>query len=70
MAVTGVWCLPLWRWLEKKVVTHLSKMLINGEIDENTTVSLMQSVMAKSLNSRWFVMVALSTKLPVPNLIS
>lgn len=38
MAVTGVWCLPLWRWLEKKVVTHLSKMLINGEIDENTTV--------------------------------
>lgn len=52
------------------MVTHLSKMLINGEIDENTTVSLMQSVMAKSLNSRWFVMVALSTKLPVPNLIS
>ncbi len=29
---------PLQRWLEKKVVTHLSKMLINGEIDENTTV--------------------------------
>ncbi|CAL9190198.1 unnamed protein product [Musa hybrid cultivar] len=29
---------PIRRWLEKKVVTHLSKMLIQGEIDENTTV--------------------------------
>ncbi|XP_074592260.1 chaperone protein ClpB1-like isoform X1 [Curcuma longa] len=29
---------PIRRWLEKKVVTHLSKMLIKGEIDENTTV--------------------------------
>ncbi|XP_074569105.1 chaperone protein ClpB1-like [Curcuma longa] len=26
------------RWLEKKVVTHLSRMLIKGEIDEHTTV--------------------------------
>ncbi|XP_057823225.2 chaperone protein ClpB1 isoform X1 [Cryptomeria japonica] len=29
---------PLRRWLEKKVVTHLSQMLISGEIDENCTV--------------------------------
>ncbi|CAL9072095.1 unnamed protein product [Musa textilis] len=29
---------PIRRWLEKKVVTRLSKMLIQGEIDENTTV--------------------------------
>ncbi|WOL11102.1 hypothetical protein Cni_G19863 [Canna indica] len=29
---------PIRRWLEKKVVTHLSKMLIQGEIDENSTV--------------------------------
>ncbi|KAL2935461.1 Chaperone protein ClpB1 [Bienertia sinuspersici] len=29
---------PIRRWLEKKVVTELSKMLIRGEIDENSTV--------------------------------
>ncbi|EFJ29621.1 hypothetical protein SELMODRAFT_170696 [Selaginella moellendorffii] len=29
---------PIRRWLEKKVVTQLSRMLINGEIDENSTV--------------------------------
>jgi ATP-dependent Clp protease ATP-binding subunit ClpB len=29
---------PLRRWLEKKVVTQLSKMLIRGEIDENSTL--------------------------------
>ncbi|KAG9447598.1 hypothetical protein H6P81_013726 [Aristolochia fimbriata] len=29
---------PIRRWLEKKVVTQLSKMLIKGEIDENSTV--------------------------------
>ncbi|XP_057823315.2 chaperone protein ClpB1 isoform X2 [Cryptomeria japonica] len=29
---------PLRRWLEKKVVTQLSQMLISGEIDENCTV--------------------------------
>ncbi|KAK6925094.1 Clp ATPase, C-terminal [Dillenia turbinata] len=29
---------PIRRWLEKKVVTELSRMLIRGEIDENTTV--------------------------------
>eukprot|EP01018_Ginkgo_biloba_P024766 Gb_21272 [translate_table: standard] len=29
---------PLRRWLERKVVTQLSRMLISGEIDENTTV--------------------------------
>ena len=29
---------PIRRWLEKKVVTELSKMLIREEIDENSTV--------------------------------
>jgi ATP-dependent Clp protease ATP-binding subunit ClpB len=29
---------PLWRWLERKVVTELSRMLISGGIDENNTV--------------------------------
>lgn len=29
---------PIRRWLEKKVVTELSKMLVREEIDENTTV--------------------------------
>ncbi|KAF9610799.1 hypothetical protein IFM89_024931 [Coptis chinensis] len=29
---------PIRRWLEKKVVTELSKMLIRGEIDENSSV--------------------------------
>ncbi|KAL4181505.1 hypothetical protein AMTRI_Chr12g271490 [Amborella trichopoda] len=29
---------PIRRWLEKKVVTQLSKMLVKGEIDENSTV--------------------------------
>lgn len=29
---------PLRRWLERKVVTQLSRMLISGEIDENSTV--------------------------------
>lgn len=29
---------PIRRWLEKKVVTELSKMLIKEEIDENSTV--------------------------------
>ncbi|CAI8610124.1 unnamed protein product [Vicia faba] len=29
---------PIRRWLEKKVVTELSRMLIKEEIDENTTV--------------------------------
>ncbi|CAL5198394.1 unnamed protein product [Lathyrus oleraceus] len=29
---------PIRRWLEKKVVTELSRMLIREEIDENTTV--------------------------------
>ncbi|CAI9111863.1 OLC1v1012192C1 [Oldenlandia corymbosa var. corymbosa] len=29
---------PIRRWLEKKVVTELSKMLVKGEIDENSTV--------------------------------
>ncbi len=29
---------PLRRWLERKVVTQLSRMLINDEIDDNSTV--------------------------------
>ncbi|KAF2311208.1 hypothetical protein GH714_020904 [Hevea brasiliensis] len=29
---------PIRRWLEKKVVTELSRMLIREEIDENSTV--------------------------------
>jgi ATP-dependent Clp protease ATP-binding subunit ClpB len=29
---------PIRRWIEKKVVTELSKMLIRKEINENTTV--------------------------------
>jgi ATP-dependent Clp protease ATP-binding subunit ClpB len=31
---------PIRRWIEKRVVTELSKMLINEEIDENSTVSI------------------------------
>ncbi|OQU87527.1 hypothetical protein SORBI_3003G293500 [Sorghum bicolor] len=31
---------PIRRWIEKKVVTELSKMLIKEEIDENSTVSI------------------------------
>ena len=29
---------PIRRWLEKRVVTALSNMLVNEEIDENSTV--------------------------------
>jgi ATP-dependent Clp protease ATP-binding subunit ClpB len=29
---------PIRRWLEKNVVTELSRMLVREEIDENTTV--------------------------------
>lgn len=29
---------PLRRWLERKVVTELSRMLINDEVDDNSTV--------------------------------
>jgi ATP-dependent Clp protease ATP-binding subunit ClpB len=29
---------PLRRWLERKVVTHLSRMVINDEVDDNSTV--------------------------------
>ncbi|GMH21550.1 hypothetical protein Nepgr_023392 [Nepenthes gracilis] len=29
---------PIRRWLERKVVTELSKLLVRGEIDENSTV--------------------------------
>ncbi|XP_057823301.2 chaperone protein ClpB1 isoform X1 [Cryptomeria japonica] len=31
---------PLRRWLEKNVVTRLSRMLISGEIDENSAVNI------------------------------
>ena len=31
---------PIRRWMEKRVVTKLSKMLIREEIDENSTVQI------------------------------
>ena len=31
---------PIRRWMEKRVVTELSKMLIREEIDENSTVQI------------------------------
>lgn len=40
---------PIRRWLEKKVVTELSKMLIRGEIDENSTVHIDSSPMGDDL---------------------
>lgn len=43
---------PIRRWLEKKVVTHLSKMLIRGEIDENTTVYIDTARGKKELHYR------------------
>ncbi|KAL3684679.1 hypothetical protein R1sor_002701 [Riccia sorocarpa] len=43
---------PLRRWLEKKVVTKLSMMLINDEIDENSTVYIDCKPGARELNYR------------------
>ncbi|XP_075479243.1 LOW QUALITY PROTEIN: chaperone protein ClpB1-like [Primulina tabacum] len=40
---------PIRRWLEKRVVTQLSKMLIREEIDENSTVYIDASVDGKEL---------------------
>ncbi|KZV23287.1 heat shock protein 101 [Dorcoceras hygrometricum] len=40
---------PIRRWLEKKVVTQLSKMLVREEIDENSTVYIDASVDGKEL---------------------
>ncbi|RVW58476.1 Chaperone protein ClpB1 [Vitis vinifera] len=43
---------PIRRWLEKKVVTELSKMLIREEIDENSTVYIDAGVSGKGLAYR------------------
>lgn len=40
---------PIRRWLEKKVVTELSKMLVKGEIDENSTVHIDAAYNGKEL---------------------
>ncbi|KAL3528460.1 hypothetical protein ACH5RR_007782 [Cinchona calisaya] len=40
---------PIRRWLEKKVVTELSKKLIKGEIDENSTVYIDAAYNGKEL---------------------
>lgn len=41
---------PIRRWLEKKVVTELSKMLLREEIDENSTVYIDAAVGGKGLS--------------------
>ncbi|KAL5703537.1 Chaperone protein ClpB1 [Ranunculus cassubicifolius] len=43
---------PIRRWLEKKVVTELSKMLIRGDIDENSTVYIDASPKGDDLTYR------------------
>ncbi|XP_059645277.1 chaperone protein ClpB1 [Cornus florida] len=43
---------PIRRWLEKRVVTELSKMLVRGEIDENTTVFVDVAYNRKELTYR------------------
>ncbi|XP_020265267.1 LOW QUALITY PROTEIN: chaperone protein ClpB1-like [Asparagus officinalis] len=43
---------PIRRWLEKRVVTQLSKMLIREEIDENSTVYIDAMVGKKELSYR------------------
>ncbi|KAL6541910.1 Chaperone protein ClpB1 [Orobanche gracilis] len=43
---------PIRRWLEKKVVTELSKMLIREEIDENSTVYIDASLDGRELSYR------------------
>ncbi|KAK4492912.1 hypothetical protein RD792_000239 [Penstemon davidsonii] len=40
---------PIRRWLEKRVVTELSKMLVKEEIDENSTVYIDASLDGKKL---------------------
>ncbi|XP_022886358.1 chaperone protein ClpB1-like isoform X1 [Olea europaea var. sylvestris] len=43
---------PIRRWLEKRVVTELSKMLVKEEIDENSTVYIDASLDGKELTYR------------------
>lgn len=43
---------PIRRWLEKRVVTELSKMLVKEEIDENSTVYIDASLDGKDLTYR------------------
>ncbi|KAK6920976.1 Clp ATPase, C-terminal [Dillenia turbinata] len=43
---------PIRRWLEKRVVTELSRMLIREEIDENTTVWIDAAPNSKELSYR------------------
>lgn len=43
---------PIRRWLERKVVTELSKMLVRAEIDENSTVYIDADVTGKELTYR------------------
>ncbi|KAL6579957.1 Chaperone protein ClpB1 [Orobanche minor] len=43
---------PIRRWLEKRVVTELSKMLIREEIDENSTVYIDASLDGRELTYR------------------
>ncbi|KAL1823530.1 chaperone protein ClpB1 [Daucus carota subsp. sativus] len=43
---------PIRRWLEKKVVTELSKMLVKAEIDENSTVYIDADLTGKELSYR------------------
>ncbi|KAG8379246.1 hypothetical protein BUALT_Bualt07G0068700 [Buddleja alternifolia] len=43
---------PIRRWLEKRVVTELSKMLLREEIDENSTVYIDASIDGKELSYR------------------
>ncbi|KAF9616252.1 hypothetical protein IFM89_029028 [Coptis chinensis] len=43
---------PVRRWLEKKVVTELSKMLIRGEIDENSSIYIDASPIGDKLAYR------------------
>ncbi|OIT22559.1 chaperone protein clpb1 [Nicotiana attenuata] len=43
---------PIRRWLEKRVVTELSKMLVKEEIDENSTVYVDAALDGKDLSYR------------------
>lgn len=43
---------PIRRWLEKRVVTELSRMLIREEIDENSTVYIDAAPGKKALSYR------------------
>jgi ATP-dependent Clp protease ATP-binding subunit ClpA len=31
---------PLKRWVEKHIVTTISKMMVSGEVDEGSTISI------------------------------